>query len=206
MRFIKLIIISVFIFLVLFAIYTNIPKNMRYEIEDSFERITAPDFNVPFNKISARNQTDIVSEFTNQGYNLKCYGNLQVEEKIGEYNDYVCWAVIKSLYSKIPAKRITLYFYQKKLAHVRLEFPESSFEKLHDNLSRQLNDKTRLDALPIFNFKKDKFGNKLKVWKVRGGIVTTSSSKTPNQYNIVLWTAGHILLKSAINRKISRSN
>lgn len=173
---------------------------MRYEIEDSFERISSPDFNVPLNNVSSRNKNDIISEFTNKGYNLKCYGDLRKEEKVGKYNDYVCWAVIKSLYNNIPARRITFYFYKNNLAHVRIEFPESSFDKLYEKLSLQLN-----DTHSAFNFKSDKYGQKLKVWKVKGGIVTTSRVKTPNQYNIVLWTASHILLKSAIDKKISRS-
>lgn len=189
MRVIKSIFVGALIFGVLFACYVNLPRQYRHMIADWYSGLLAPGYIDSPDLLSARDQADLIREYKNRNYDLKCFSNLQHEEKISRSDDYLCYAYISTAFDKIPAKLITFFFSKNKLSHVRIEFPEKSFAKLQDYLSRKLANYPRLDKLPIFNFGTDNFGRPLMVWGVKEGLISTSASSTPGQTQIILWSA-----------------
>lgn len=174
----------------LFFSYQKIPDSYKYEISDRFGRFTAPNFTLPLDSITLREQASLIGEFKRRGYELKCYGNLRPEEQITAADDFECWALIKSAYDNIPAKTVTFYFAREKLSHVRLEFPELSFGKLKSYLDRRLANYQRLDRVPGDHIGTDIFGKPLMAWKVKGGVVVTSEP-TPEQPTILLWSRNY---------------
>lgn len=189
MRIIKSVFLGALIFGVLFAGYVALPKHYRYMLVDWYSSLLAPQYTDSPDLLSARDQADLIREYKNRNYDLKCYGNLQHEEKINRSDDYLCDAYISAAFDNIPARRITFFFSKNTLSHVRIELPEKSFMKLQDYLSRKLADYPRLDNLPIFNFGTDSFGKPLMVWGVKEGLITTSAASTPGYTQIVLWSA-----------------
>jgi len=169
--------------------YKYLPNQYKYEVNDWFSSLGAPSFIESPDYFSARNQSDIIREYQNRNYQLKCYGNLRHEEKISKQDDYLCFAYISSAYDNIPAKLVTFFFSKNKLSHVRLEVPDSSFSKLQNYLARKLANYPRLDLLPNHNFGTDNFGNPLMVWAVKEGLITTSTISTAGQNEVLLWSS-----------------
>jgi hypothetical protein len=189
MRLIKTIILGALLFGVLFAVYTGLPKQYRYEVDDWYHGLMAPKFIDSPDHFSPRDQADLIREYENRQYKLKCYGNLRTEEKIAKTDDYSCNAFISSAFDNVPAKQVTFFFSRNKLSHVRMEFPEKSYVKLNDYLNRKLADFPRLDQKPGFKFGTDNFGKPLMVWAVREGLITTSAQSTAGQTQLLLWSA-----------------
>ena len=173
--------------IVLASAYYLLPKNYRYELSDRLAGLTAPNFDQPPNRFHAANQSDIIREYKDRGYNLDCYGNLRPEEKLSKSDDYVCWAPIRSAYNNIPAKMLTFSFAEGKLNRVRLEFPDSSFDEVQNFLGKKLGNERRLDPLPQYQSRTDIYGEHLMIWEVKDGFVTTSSKATPGRSFIILW-------------------
>lgn len=188
MRVLKLIIIAVTIFLGASAIFEKSPLHLKHEISDWFSRLGTPNFIVALDSFTSTDQSETIREYKNRGHELNCYGNLRREEKIGSATDYLCYAYINSAYDNIPARLVTFFFSESRLTHIRIEFPGSSFAKLHDFLNRYLAKYQRLDLLPQYDFGPDNFGNPLMVWKVKKGIVTTSAVHSEGQHAVLLWS------------------
>ncbi len=189
MRIIKVVFFGILIFGVLFAGYAGMPKPYRYALEDWYHSLLAPKFIESPDYFSARDQADLLREYKNRQYKFNCYGNLSKEERIAESDDYSCNAYISSAFDNVPATQVTFLFSKNKLSHVRMEFPEKSFLKLHDYLSRKLVDFPRLDQDTKFNFGTDNFGKPLMVWAVREGLITTAAQSTAGQTQLLLWSA-----------------
>lgn len=188
MRIIKISSISIIIFSALFAVYINIPKSLKYEISDYIERVFAPGFDKELDELVSISKKDVVREYESLGYNLRCYDSIQKRSKISKYNDSLCWANINYIYDDIPVENIAFFFYQNRLTHIRIEYPYSSFDRLHTWL------KVKNVGKKWPNFGVDKYGRKLLVWKGKGGLLVTSYT-TQGQNNNLLWTANHILGK-----------
>jgi len=184
MRLAKLTLISILIFGVLFLAYIKTPKETRHEIEDWIARLHAMNFDLPPDDFYAQGQTELVGELQRRGYELTCFGSLQVEEKIDKSDDYLCWFVIKSAFDDIPARTVTLFFSKEKLSNAKLEFPASSFERLSSYLT------SRLQAYPKSSSPRDVdiFGKPLKVWQTKSGVVITSEEPTKNKPITLLWS------------------
>ena len=189
MRLLKLALIAIVIFFAASAMYGKAPLHYKYAISDWFARLGSPDFTVGLDSFTTREQSEIVREYKNRGHELKCYGNLRKEEKIGRNSDYLCNTYIGSAYDNIPARMATFFFYKEKLTHIRIEFPDTSFAQLHDFLSRKLSKYPRLDSRGHHDFGTDNFGKPLMVWAVKEGIVTTSAEKTDGQTIVLLWSS-----------------
>lgn len=184
---IRLLALTLLVGIVLAFVYYISPKHYRYEISDRLAGLAAPNFDHPPDKFNAANQSDIIREYKNRGYTLDCYGNLRPEEKLSKADDYVCWAPIKSAYNNIPAKMLTFSFKEGKLNRVRLEFPDSSFGEVQIFLGKKLGNERRLDTLPQYQSRTDIYGERLMIWEVKDGFITTSSKATPGQSLIILW-------------------
>lgn len=170
-------------------LYDRLPLTYKYEVEDWYARLGEPAFIAPPDSFTRREQTDLIREYKNRGHKLKCYGNLQVEERINNNNDYLCSADINTAYDNIPARLVTFFFSKGELTDVRIEFPSTSFNKLQNYLSRKLEGRPRLDQLPQFNFGRDNLGSKLMVWGVDDGVIVTSNTEVPGQPEILLWSS-----------------
>lgn len=188
MRVVQLAIIGALIFGISLFAYDSTPKEVRYEIQDWFTRLTAKNFDWPPDEFSAREQNDLIGELNRRGYKLNCYPGGLPEDKVGN-SDYVCWFVIKSAYDNIPARMVMLFFENKKLSNVKIEFPESSFPLVQSYLLRRLEYDTRLDTARGLKKFKDIYGQKTMVWLTKNGTVTTSSEPTSRQPITVLWTS-----------------
>jgi len=195
---VKLALTSTLIFLLMSVVYLKTPSYYKYEISDWFGRLFAPSFDTLLDDLKVRDQTEIISEYKNLGYKLKCYGNLRPNEKIGESDDYLCWALISSAFDGVPARLVTFFFSKNRLHHVRLEFPESSLARIQTHLSQS---PVNLDSLPKFDFGVDDKGIPLKVWKVKRGLVTTSDSTSFKGHAIVLWTSTQSILERVISKR-----
>ena len=191
MKLLRLLVISIVGFAVIFFSYRIFPDRYRYEISDWFGRINAPNFDLPPDAIVQTDQASLIGEYQRRGYDLKCYGNLRPEEKISKTDDYECWTLVKSAYDDIQAKMVVFFFSKGELSHVRIEFPESSFGKLENYLNRRLANYPRLDQMPGSSFGADIYGKPLMVWGVKEGVVVTSASVTPGQPITLLWSKLH---------------
>jgi len=189
MRLLKLVFIAALITALGFFIYDRLPKPYRYAIEDWYAGIGQPPFVISPDSFSSLPQAEIIREYTNRGYQLKCYGNLQREERIRDSNDYLCSAHIHTAYDGIPARLLTFFFAKGELTDVRLEFPSSSYQKLLSYLSRKLENRRRLDRLPQYDFGTDNMGGKLLVWAVPDGILVTSDSQVEGDITVLMWSS-----------------
>ena len=183
---IVILVILLFVAVALAAAQYLFPS-IRYEISDWIARLSAPNFDHPPNTFYAANQSDTIREYRNRGYTLDCFGNLRPEEKLSKTDDYVCWAPIKSAYNNIPAKMLTFSFSEGKLNRVRLEFPDSSFDQVQEFLGKVLVSERRLDSLPQYQSRTDIYGERLMMWEVKDGFITTSSKATAGRSFIILW-------------------
>lgn len=168
--------------------YDKLPVTYKHEVEDWYARLGEPVFIESPDSFTKRPQEDLIREYKNRGHKLKCYGNLQKEERITAQNDYLCSAYINTAYDGIPARLVTFFFSKGELSDVRIEFPSSSFGKLQNYLSRKLANRTRLDLLPQFDFGTDNMGGKLMVWAVPNGILITSDSQVKGDITVLHWT------------------
>lgn len=169
--------------------YDRLPKTYRYEIQDWYARLGEPVLIESPDSFTKRPQNDLIREYKNRGHKLKCYGNLQKEERIVAQNDYLCSAHINTAYDGIPARLVTFFFIKGELSDVRIEFPSSSFKKVQSYLARLLVNRQRLDTLPQYNFGVDNMGGKLMVWAVPNGLLITSDSQVPGDIVVLLWTS-----------------
>lgn len=161
------------------------PKEMRHDMEDRFERLVyGKNFDWPPDGFKAQAQADLVEELRRKGYRLKCYDDPRPEEKIAPRDDYFCWFVVRSAYDNVPAKAVTLTFAKGRLANVKVEFPDSSFRKLDDYLSRRLERYPHSDGVS-----RDIFGKPITVWQVSNALVMTSAEPTEDQPLTVLWSS-----------------
>lgn len=189
MRLLKLVFIAALVVGLGIFCYDRLPKTYRYEIEDWYARIGEPVLIESPDSFTNRPQDDLIREYKNRGHKLKCYGNLQKEERIAAQNDYLCNAHINTAYDGIPARLVTFLFTKGVLSDVRIEFPSSSFKKVQSYLSRLLVNRKRLDTLRQYNFGVDNMGGKLMVWEVPNGLLITSDSQVPGDIVVILWTS-----------------
>jgi len=175
--------------------------DVRDELIDSVKRLSAPEFILAPYEMKAQPQDAWISEYQNLGYGLKCYGNLRPEEHISRDDDYACHAIIKSAYEGIPARLVSFHFHKGSLQHIRLEFPEKSFDQLHAYLNRYFSGVTRLDQLPRAAFDPDVFGKSLMAWPARNGVLATSKEAMPGQPVILLWTSKEALMRDLQEKK-----
>ncbi|MBK7664228.1 MAG: hypothetical protein IPJ21_11910 [Sterolibacteriaceae bacterium] len=188
MKIVRLLILGGLLFAALVLAQRVLPDRYRNDFTDWLGRLTAPNFDWPPDAMARSAQAPLISEYQRRGYRLKCYGSLRTEYKIGKNDDYLCWSLIKSAYDNIPARMVTFFFAKEELTFVRLEFPESSFDRLQDYLRRRLADKPRIDQIPGQRIGTDVFGKPLMVWLAPDGLVTTSAESTPEQPITLLWS------------------
>lgn len=148
----------------------------------------APGFMETPDQISAQSQAEIISHYTDQGYRLKCYGDLGPRERIRN-DDYLCLAPISSAFAEIPASQVVFFFKKEQLSHVRFQFPPSSFEPLKYYLATGLASARRLQESRYGDFGLDPSGNNLVVWKTPHGLVTATETNRAGDPVIVLWSA-----------------
>jgi hypothetical protein len=189
MRLLKLVFIAALVVGLGIFCFDRLPKTYRYEIEDWYARLGEPAFVESPDSFTKRTQNDLIREYKNRGHKLKCYGDLQREERIVAQNDFLCSAHINTAYDGIPARLVTFFFTKGELSDVRIEFPSSSFKKLQSYLYRKLANRTRLDTLPQYDFGTDNMGGRLMVWAVPNGLLITSDSEVPGDRTVLLWTS-----------------
>lgn len=193
MRLVKLVFLAILTTAAGILIYDRLPTTYHYAIDDWYARIGQPAFAISPDSFTTLPQAEVIREYTNRGHKLKCYGNLQREERIHDNNDYPCSAHISTAYDGIPARLVTFFFAGGELTDVRLEFPSSSYQKLLSYLSRKLENRRRLDKLPQYDFGTDNMGGKLLVWAVPDGIVVTSDSEVKGDITVLMWSCRKIL-------------
>lgn len=189
MRLLKLLVVSVGIFSLAFGVYVTLPKQYKYQVSDWYARIGAPPFIDAPESFEAADQDELIRSMTARNFKLVCTGGLYAEEKISELDDYECHAFINSAYDNIPANIVSFFFAKKKLTHVRLEFPDTSFPKIHDFLNRKLVNYPRLDQMPNHKINPDNYGKPLMVWVLKDGLLAMSGEGTPNRNVVMLWSA-----------------
>ena len=189
MRFLKIVILSILIFAGLSSAYIATPKKYKYAISDWYARIGAQPFIESPDSFYAKDQSEVIRGLEARNLKPTCVGNLLPEEKIGKLYDYQCYSFISSAYDNIPAKMVAFFFEKNKLTHVRLEFPDTSFEKIHAYLSRKFANYPRLDQMPNHHIKPDNYGKPMNVWIVENGLVSMSGEGTPNRDVVVLWSS-----------------
>lgn len=189
MRLVKLVFLAILTTAAGILIYDRLPATYRYAIDDWYARIGQPAFVISPDSFTTLPQAEVIREYTNRGHKLKCYGNLQREERIHNNNDYLCSAHISTAYDGIPARLVSFFFAGGELTDVRLEFPSSSYQKLLSYLSRKLENRRRLDKLPQYDFGTDNMGGKLLVWAVPDGIVVTSDSEVKGDITVLMWSS-----------------
>lgn len=113
-----------------------LPKDFGQDVSDRFTALRAPNFDHPLSTFQESSKSDIVRKYNARGYSLVCYENLRPEEQVSKDEDCACWMPIKSAYNNIPARMVTFFFVQEKLNHVRLQFPDSSFDQVQDYLAK----------------------------------------------------------------------
>ncbi|WP_255991003.1 hypothetical protein [Chitinolyticbacter albus] len=167
-----------------FAIYENLPKDSKYEVQDWFTRLTAKNFHLPPDDFRPQDQDEIINEYKRRGFEMKCYGGLRPEEITVPGEDFQCWFIIKSAFNNIPAKMVRLNFGKKTLSSVNITFPDSSFEELEKYLERRMKRYLkREDDISV-----DIFGKPIVSWDAKHGTVTTSAEPTENQDITLFWS------------------
>lgn len=148
----------------------------------------APGFMATPEQIASQSQSEIINHYTEQGYRLKCYGDLGPRERIRN-DDYLCLAPISSAFADIPASQVVFFFRKERLNHVRFLFPPSSFEPLREYLTTGLANARRLPESRFGDFGLDPSGNNLVVWRTRHGLLTATETNRAGEPVIVLWSA-----------------
>jgi hypothetical protein len=200
MRILKLLVLGIGVFSVAFAAYVSLPKKYKYQVSDWYARIGSPPFIDAPDLMEAGDQDELIRSMGARGFELVCTGGLHREEKISALDDHECHSFIKSAYDNIPANLVSFFFAQKKLTHVRVEFPDTSFNQINHFLSRKLANYPRLDQMPNHQINPDNYGKPVRAWVVKEGIVTMSGEGTPNRNVVLLWSAHDPAALSALRR------
>lgn len=188
-RLIFLGLVSLVLFVSGFFVILSLPNELKYLISDTYERVTGPAFTTPFNSFVAEDKSKIIAKYRELGYKLRCFENVKGKHKLGEFNDSLCWVNINSVYDEIPARHLAFFFYKERLLMVRLEVPASSFDELDGYFEKTFPQGSRLDSSSGRTFGVDQNGVPLKVWKLKGGTLTTNTKPTQGEPSIILWTA-----------------
>lgn len=173
------------IMFIAFKFYTNAQQNAKYEAQDAQERQFAPDLQIELKTLTNKEQSEVIEEYRHQGLNLRCFSDLRPEEKISKQDDYLCWAVTKNILN-IPSRSMAIFFSQKKLTNVRLEFPESSFNLVQSYLNTALREQPRLDLIPGSTI-----DSSIMSWKVDHGII--NSNKNADDKILITWFSEELL-------------
>ncbi|MDD3598032.1 hypothetical protein [Sulfuricurvum sp.] len=181
--------VIVVVMFIAFKFYSNAQQNAKYEAEDARERQFTPDLQIELKSLTNKDQSEVIEEYRHQGLNLRCFSNLRPEEKISQQDDYLCWAVTKNIFN-IPSRNMAIFFSEKKLTNVRLEFPESSFNLVQSYLNTTLGEKPRLDLIPG-----DTIDSSIMSWKVDHGIVNTN--KNTDDKILITWSSEKVLSPEA---------
>jgi hypothetical protein len=202
MKPINILFISLFIFVIVISssLYSSSLNETDNKIINSLK---PPDFiksDVLFNKLPNQKQAEIISQYNHLGFNLKCAGDLRPEEKLGKFNDYICWTSINAAFDDIPATQIAFFFYREKLVQMRLKFPTSSFDKLEKHLDSTLGVNARFGFSITKNSHINQYEPPIIKWKAKNGVVFTSRGEKSDQSVIVLWTSSEILFKSLFDK------
>lgn len=172
--------------LVLLLAYRFAPKHLRYELEDTVARHTAPSFQWSLAMVGPVERDKLVQEYESRGFQLRCFDGLRDHEKIAATDDAMCWAIISSAYENIPARMVSFFFKQNTLSYLRLEFPDTAAPSLKGFLMRALHDYPRVDQLQP-EAGKGVDGEQLLVWETRTGLVITEEKPVSGRPIIVLW-------------------
>ncbi|WP_152219953.1 hypothetical protein [Pseudomonas sp. SCB32] len=146
-----------------------------------------PEFEESPDQLTDLSLSEVKRRYEAQGYRLKCYGDLQRNERISD-DDYLCLAPIRSAFDDVPASLVVFFFKEERLRHVRFEFPASSFTPLQDYMSQKLQNATQLDGNRLYHFGLDPSGNNLVVWATQHGLLTTTATNLSNESVILLWS------------------
>lgn len=165
----------------------------NWQGQDEAERLKAPAWTQGLDEFSGGMGVDAVKQrLTRQGFNVRCYGNLQPNEGMQPGDTHACWTIANNAWG-IPSRMVAFSFGADGLRQIRLDFPSEQWpavKRWFDQLS----------GPSTGTFGRDQGGNLIHGKMLRTGQVLTAE---PNHMPtaMVMWQARSMLQATVCRSK-----
>lgn len=89
-------------------------------------RAEAPPLILDPSSFSAQTNTELTKQLRQEGFHVRCYGNLERKEKLHPSINQICWTQARTAWN-IPLEGISFHFAGEQLQLVRIEFPNDQW-------------------------------------------------------------------------------
>lgn len=132
--------------------------------QDEQERRTAPLWTYHFEDFSDKLSRDqIQKKLVQEGFHVRCYGNLKADEQVEPDDKETCWTIARST-DGIPTRMITFWFGENGLKHIRMDFDRSDALEVQKWVDRQGTHLT-------YDFGREHGGSKIDGWRGKTGLI-----------------------------------
>jgi uncharacterized membrane protein YidH (DUF202 family) len=153
--------------------------------QDEQERQTAPNWAYHFDDFTAGVSREHLQKYLSQeGFRMRCYGNLKAEERLEPDDKEVCWTIANST-DGIPSRMITFWFGDEGLRQIRMDFSKSEWPEVQKWFEGQ-------GSLLFGNFGREQGGQLIVGRRGKTGLVLTAAPGPLNSV-MVLWQSREIL-------------
>lgn len=153
--------------------------------QDEQERLSAPVWTYHFEDFAGGIPRELVQKHLGQeGFRMRCYGNLRPEERLEPDDREVCWTIANST-DGIPSRMITFWFGDDGLRQIRMDFGKADWTEVQAWFERQ--------GSPLLgHFGREQGGQLIVGRRGKTGLILTSAPG-PLNWVMVLWQSREIL-------------
>lgn len=160
--------------------------------QDEQERQAAPKWAYHFEDFTSGISREHLQKYLSQeGFRMRCYGNLKAEERLEPDDKEVCWTIANST-DGIPSRMITFWFGNEGLRQIRMDFSRSEWPDVQKWFDRQ-------GSLLVGNFGREQGGQLIVGRRGKTGLILTSAPG-PLNWVMVLWQSREILQERSCAR------
>ncbi|NTV70675.1 MAG: hypothetical protein HGA71_11060 [Azonexaceae bacterium] len=153
--------------------------------QDEQERQTAPAWAYHFEDFTAGiSRAHLQKHLGQEGFHMRCYGNLKVEERLEPDDREVCWTIANNT-DGIPSRMITFWFGDDGLRQIRMDFGKSEWPAVQKWFEGQ-------GSFLFGNFGREQGGQLIVGRRGKTGLILTAAPGPLNSV-MVLWQSREIL-------------
>lgn len=153
--------------------------------QDETERLAAPAWVYHFEDFTGGISRELLQkQLVKEGFRMRCYGNLQPEERLEPDDLEVCWTIANST-DGIPSRMITFWFGKEGLRQIRMDFAKADWPSVQKWFEAQ-------GSVLFGNFGREQGGQQIVGRRGKTGLLLTSAPG-PMNWVMVLWQSREIL-------------
>lgn len=153
--------------------------------QDEQERRAAPKWAYHFEDFTAGiSRENLQKHLGQEGFRMRCYGNLKAEERLEPDDKEVCWTIANNT-DGIPSRMITFWFGDDGLRQIRMDFGKSEWPAVQKWFEGQ-------GSFLFGNFGREQGGQLIVGRRGKTGLILTAAPGPLNSV-MVLWQSREIL-------------